>query len=270
MDVVMAMDCRRITVHTLSFLNEKGSALYGSLPCAGETSKEGRTIGEVDKHFLVTILWDHLMAMKNPPWKFYHTSNRQDLPIRVVCNRLGKPYLILGEHQGPAISFSEGGGKVWAALCGDGSEIGIDMAGPYEFKGEYPFHRVFHEQEFRHALSLTLGDVEQASALLWSVKEAVVKAIGCAFHMVEPKQVHVYPSVAGEGVYAFPVRISEKVLEHLHVGAGRCMWVYSLPQRQGWFSIAHLDRNVNEYGYAYLNQPDIGRGAKIQWERMNE
>jgi hypothetical protein len=48
------------------------------------------------------------------------------------------------------------------------------------------------------------------------------------------------------------------------------MWVYSLPQRQGWFSIAHLDRNVNEYGYAYLNQPDIGRGAKKQWERMNE
>jgi phosphopantetheinyl transferase (holo-ACP synthase) len=241
----MAKDCRRITVHTVNFLNNKGSAFYASLPYAGETSQGYKTNGEVDKHCLIALLWDHLMAMGKPFWKSYYTPNKEAFPIRVVCSRLGKPYLLLGEYQGPAISFSEGGGKVWAALCGDGSEIGIDMAGTYEFKGEYPFHRVFHEQELRHALSLTDGDVEQASALIWSVKEAVVKAIGCAFHMIEPRQVHVYPSVGRGGMYIFPVRLSGKALEHLPVGAGRCIWVYSLPQMEGWFSIAHLTRNVN-------------------------
>jgi hypothetical protein len=127
------------------------------------------------------------------------------------------------------------------------------MAGTSEFKGEYPYHRVIHEQELRHALSLTGGDVQQASALLWSVKESVVKAIGCAFHMVEPRQVYVHPSVGRGGVYIFPVRLSGNALEHLPVGDGRCIWVYSLPQREGWFSIAHLDRNVNAM------RPDISQ-----------
>jgi phosphopantetheinyl transferase (holo-ACP synthase) len=241
----MATDCRRITVHTVRFLNKKGSVFYASLPLAGESLKECGANGEDDRHRLVTLLWDHLVAMENPLWKFYYTSSNEALPVRVICSGLGKPYLLLGEYQGPAISFSEGGGKVWAALCGDGPEIGIDMAGTYEFKGEYPYHRVFHEQELRHALSLTLGDAEQASALLWSVKEAVVKAIGCAFHMVEPRQVHVYPSVNREGMYTFPVRLSGDAIEQLPTGADRCIWVDSLPQMEGWFSIAHLDRNVH-------------------------
>jgi phosphopantetheinyl transferase (holo-ACP synthase) len=93
-------------------------------------------------------------------------------------------------------------------------------------------------------LGLTGGDTEQASALLWSVKEASVKAIGCAFHMVEPRQVYVYPSVGGEGVYAFPVRVSGKAFEHLPIGAGRFICVCSLPQLDGWFSIAHYESNV--------------------------
>jgi len=243
----LATDCRRIPVHTVSLLKKKGSIFYASLPHAGESLEECKTSGEEDKLRLVTVLWAHLMTMQNPLWKRYYLSGNEDLPIRVVCNQLGKPYLLLGEDQGPAISFSEGGGKVWAALCGDGPEIGIDMAGPYEFKGEYPFHRVFHEHELRHALGLTLGDMEQASALLWSVKEAALKAIGCAFHMVEPRQVHVYPSGASEGMHAFPVRLSGITLEHPHIGSVRCMWVYSLPQSQGWFSIAHLDRTVHEH-----------------------
>ncbi len=103
----------------------------------------------------------------------------------------------VGGYRGPAISFSEGGGNVWAALCGDESDIGIDVAGTDEFQREYPFHRVFHAQELHHALRSTGGDLGKASALLWSIKEAVVKAMGCAFHLVDPRQITVYPSVRG-------------------------------------------------------------------------
>jgi len=226
------------TIHTASFLNKKGPVFYGSLPT------EYKTNGEGCKHRLVTILWGCLMAMGYPLWKSYY-SNRAVFPIRVVCDQLGKPHLLLGEYQGPAVSFSECSGKVWAALCGDGSEIGIDIAGASEFRGGYPFHRVFHAQELRHASRLTLGDMEQASALLWSIKEAVVKAIGCAFHRVEPRQVYVYPSVSRGGVYTFPVGLSAKALEHLSVGAGRYLWVYSLLQTEGWLSIALWTRNSN-------------------------
>ena len=49
---------------------------------------------------------------------------------------LGRPHLLLGKYRGPAISFSEGGGQLWAALCGDESDIGIDVAEADEFQQE--------------------------------------------------------------------------------------------------------------------------------------
>jgi len=96
-------------------------------------------------------------------------------------------------------------------------------------------------------LSLAGGDQGRASALLWSVKEAVVKALGCAFHLVDPRQITVYPSAnvaAGmdEG-YAFPVGLSGKALMRFPMAADRTLWVRSFPQREMWLSIALLDRS---------------------------
>jgi hypothetical protein len=120
------------------------------------------------------------------------------------------------------------------------------VAGTDEFQREYPFHRVFHPQELQHALRLAGGDLEKASALLWSIKEAVVKALGCAFHLVDPRQITVYPSVGGavgrHGEYTFPVGLSGKALVRFPIAAGRSLWVRSLPQRKMWLSIALLNR----------------------------
>ena len=196
----MAKDCQGLTVHAVSFAHRRGPVFFASLPsgpCAAETLKGCGTNGEEAKHRLVSTLWDHLVAMESPLWKRCQSSNRAAFPIQVVRGLLGRPHLLLGEYRGPAISFSEGGGKVWAALCGDESDIGIDVAGTDEFQREYPFHRVFHAQELQHALRLAGGDLEKASALLWSIKEAVVKALGCAFHLVDPREITVYPSVEG-------------------------------------------------------------------------
>jgi hypothetical protein len=89
------------------------------------------------------------------------------------------------------------------------------------------------------------GDLEEASALLWSIKEAVVKALGCAFHLVDPRQITVYPSVrgaaGGNGGYTFPVGLSGKALVRFPLVAGRSLWVRSLPQRKMWLSIALLN-----------------------------
>ncbi|MGC2063123.1 MAG: 4'-phosphopantetheinyl transferase superfamily protein [Thermodesulfovibrionales bacterium] len=196
------------------------------------------------------------MAMESPLWKRCQASTGAALPTQVVHGLLGRPHLLLGECQGPAISFSMGGRKVWAALCGDESDIGIDVAGAdefqREFKSEYPFHRVFHPEELQHALRMVDGNLEEASALLWSIKEAVVKALGCAFHLVDPLQITVYPAekgavggaIAEDGGYTFPVGLSGKALKRLErfpMAAG-CLRVRSLPQRKAWLSIALLTR----------------------------
>ena len=238
----MAEDCQDITVHAASFDHRGGPVFYASLPCSTEIFKGHRTNGSGDKHRLVSLLWDHLVAMESPFWKCFHSSRRDDFPIRVVRGRLGRPHLLLGEYHGPAVSFSEGGGNVWAALCWDRSDIGIDVAGSDEFQSQYPFHRVFNDQELQHALRLAGGELGNASALLWSIKEAVVKALGCAFHLVDPLQINVCPSVAGgDGGYTFPVRLLGKALMRFPKGAGRSIWVRSFPHVKMWLSITLLN-----------------------------
>jgi len=239
--VDVAKDCQGLTVHAVSFAHRRGPVFYASTPCAAETLKGRGTRGAGDKHRLVSTLWDHLVAAESPLWKPGPSSNRAASPIQVVRGLLGRPHLLLGDCQGPAISFSEGGGKIWAALCGDESDIGIDVAGPDEFQRQYPLDRVFQPQELQHALRLAGGDLEKASALLWSIKEAVVKALGCAFHLVAPRQLTVYPSVGGDGEYTFPVGLSGKALVRFPNAAGRSLWVRSLPQRKMWLSIALLN-----------------------------
>jgi phosphopantetheinyl transferase (holo-ACP synthase) len=237
----MAKDCQELTVRAATFLHGRGPVFYASMPCARQTLKGYGTKGAGDRHRLVSTLWDHLAAMESPLGKRRRSSNAPAFPIQLVCGPLGRPHLLLGEYRGPAVSFSEGGGKVWAALCGDESDIGIDVAGTDEFPREYPFHRVFHAQELQHALRMVNGDLEKASALLWSIKEAVVKALGCAFHLVDPRQINVYPSVGGDGGYTFPVGLSGKALVRFPMTGGGSLWVRSFPRKKMWLSIALLN-----------------------------
>jgi phosphopantetheinyl transferase (holo-ACP synthase) len=237
----VAKACQEITVQAMSFPGGRGPVFYASLPVTPETLKGSGTKGSGDQHRLVASLWDHLaarMAKESPPGKGGHAPTRGAVPIQVVHDPLGRPHLRWGEDRGPAISFSEGGGKIWAALCGDESDIGIDVAETDEFQGEYPVHRVFHGHELHHALRLTGGDLARASALLWSVKEAVAKALGCAFHLVSPRQINVYPAEGRDGGYAFPVGLLGEARERFHLDPGRSMWVRSVPGAGMWLSIA--------------------------------
>jgi phosphopantetheinyl transferase len=242
MGVEVETDCQRITVQTARIFHGRGPVFYASTACADQTPKGSVGDRTEDKHRLVSILWDHFAALKNRPWKHHQSSNRADLPIQVENGLLGKPQLLLGKERGPAVSFSTCGGKVWAALCGDESDLGIDAAGSDEFHSAYPYQRVFQPQEFQDALRLTSGNLEEASALLWSIKEAVVKALGCGFHFVDPRQITVHPPVAGGSGYTFPVGLSEKVLERFTLVAGQPLWVRSLLQNKVWFSIALANR----------------------------
>jgi hypothetical protein len=118
------------------------------------------------------------------------------------------------------------------------------VAGADEFGSEYPLHRVFHPEELHHAVRLTGGVPAEASALLWSVKEAAVKALGCAFHLVDPRQITVYPpEEAKGGWHTFPVRLSGKALLRFPLATGRPLRVCSLPQGNNWLSIALVNQS---------------------------
>lgn len=259
----MTMDCEKLTVHAVSFNHRRASVFYASVPSRphiSETLSGFETHQAGEKQGLVSALCVHLRAMGGPRWRHCQSPNRDALTIQVVHGPLGRPHLLLGENHGPAVSFSQGGGRLWAAICGDDgddSDIGIDAAGPDEFSIEYPYHRVFHLQELQHALRMTGGDRGNASALLWSIKEAAVKALGCGFHLVDPREIHVSSSTerAPEQVtekdtdrergYYFSVGLAGKALKRLERFSAtslRSVLVYSLLQQKIWISIALLNQ----------------------------
>ena len=254
----MTKDCEELTVHAVSFNHRRVSVFYASLPSGPHTFEtlNGFETHQAGEQSLVSALCDHLRAMESPLWKHCQSPSGDALTIQVVHGPLGKPHLLLGENRGPAVSFSEGGGRLWAAICEDDSDIGIDAAGPDEFPKDYPHHRAFHLQELQHALRLTGGNMENASALLWSVKEAAVKALGCGFHLVDPREIHVSPSpervterttelATGQGGgYFFSVGLSGRALLRFSAASRWFLPVHSLPQRQIWISIALLNQQL--------------------------
>lgn len=237
----MAQDRHGIAVHTMSPVHRRGPVFYASLPRETDPFEEQGMNTQGARRRLIFSLWERLVMSGSPRGGRLPASSRAALPIQVVRDPLGKPHLLLGRCPGPAISFSEGGGAVWAALCADESDIGIDVAETDDFQGDYPRHRVFNANELQHAMRLAGGEIERASALLWSIKEAVVKALGCGFHLVEPLDICVHPARDVSGELIFPVCLSGKAFEWLPMSAGRSIWVRSLPQAKRWLSIALLD-----------------------------
>ena len=241
MGAAVAQDRPEVAVQTVRLVPCGGVVLCASMPENSATSSECAARRTENRRRLVTILWEHLRAKESPLWKRPHFSSRVALPIQIVHDTLGRPHLLLGEHRGPAISFSTANEEVWAALCGDESDIGIDVAGSAEFQEGYPVHRVFNAQELHQALELADGDLAKAAALLWSVKEAVAKSLGCAFHLVDPRDIHVYPSAVEDGGPAFSARLSGKALVRFPMADLRPITVCSLPRAQTWLSIAALN-----------------------------
>ena len=241
MGAAVAQDRPEVTVQAVRLVPCGGVVFCASMTENSATASGCATRRAENRRRLVTILWEHLRAKESPLWKRPHFSNRVALPIQIVHDTLGRPHLLLGEHRGPAISFSTAGEEVWAALCGDEADIGIDVAGSAEFQEGYPVHRVFNVQELHQALELADGDLAKAAALLWSIKEAVAKSLGCAFHLVDPRDIHVYPSAVEDGGPAFSARLSGKALVRFPMADRRPITVRSLPQAKTWLSIAALN-----------------------------
>jgi phosphopantetheinyl transferase len=141
---------------------------------------------------------------------------------------LGQPRLRLKGRPGPAVSFSQAAGRVWAALTRTG-QVGVDVALPGEFEPGYPFARAFRPEELGWARPLCGNDTARGAALLWAMKEAAVKALGVGFHLLDPLAVEVVNHSPWQG----GIRASVK--------AGRILPAWARPQSGGWLAIARHD-----------------------------
>jgi hypothetical protein len=145
--------------------------------------------------------------------------------VSLELTALGQPRLFLGGQPGPAVSFSQTAGRLYAALTPAG-QVGIDAAMPAEFEPGYPMARAFRPGELHWAMPLSGGHIPHAAALLWALKEAAVKALGVGFHLLDPLAVEVGSPRPWQGGW--------RVL----VQAGRILPAWVRPEAGGWLAIA--------------------------------
>jgi hypothetical protein len=147
------------------------------------------------------------------------------LPLQLGRGPLGQPVLCHGDEQHLSVSFSLVGGRIWGALAGAG-RVGIDAALSVEFPSNYPLSRVFSQEEFDRAFTLCRGDAALTAALLWSLKEAAVKALGVGFNHLSPREIATGPGKPWRGGLLF------------EVDAGSLVKTWARPEAGGWVAIA--------------------------------
>lgn len=151
--------------------------------------------------------------------------------IRLTADDLGRPCLSVHTGSSPAVSFSWEGDRLWSALSFECSGLGIDAALQRDFSAPYPFARAFGEKEWERAASLLDFDEKWRAAMLWSVKEAAVKMIGCGFHSVDPRDVTI--KTLGRCELGWRSDVAASIGSAL-----KKVRVYSLKRDEGWISFA--------------------------------
>ena len=195
-------------------------------------SRGGRDMG---KRILASVLWQEILMMRGGP---YLDSAARERPVRVVPGVLGRPRLLLGDWEGPCISFSYGHGIMWSALCAESFCCGIDTARAAEFDSGYPLDRAFHEEELRWAELCMGADRQESAAMLWSTKEAVVKALGCGFHRLDPLDLRiVLVESATNGLHS-----TARVCGRGHDTRQELIPVISFRSRGAWTSVAIVSK----------------------------
>jgi phosphopantetheinyl transferase len=161
------------------------------------------------------------LARLDPRWSLLPDESA----LTLHKSTLGGPCLFLGDRQGPSLSFSHGRERLWAAICSQG-RVGIDVAYPEEFVAGYPFARAFRAEELDWARALCHKDTARGAALIWSAKEAAVKATGAGFNRFDPLQVLV----------GAPLPMQEGFL--FEVLADRPITAWARTEDTGWLCVA--------------------------------
>ncbi|NLI82599.1 MAG: 4'-phosphopantetheinyl transferase superfamily protein [Deltaproteobacteria bacterium] len=168
----------------------------------------------------------------------------EDHRWNVVYDSLGKPHLNHPESSWPAVSMSYSGGRLWVAVGGSSVRLGLDVASPEDFTGDYPFSRAFTERDWSALPEGFETYTPRACAFLWSLKEAAVKCIGSGFHRFGPWEMSVQRAT-GKGeksrfrvcFHALDAQLAQ-VLDSLPVMAAA--W----PAGESWLALACCGRSA--------------------------
>ena len=197
------------TIHTLTRLVIGDSVVFAS-------TKSGPDAGPG-----LALMLLRALARLDTSWRLSYDEN--DLTLHKSA--LGEPCLLLGDKPGPSLSFSHDKGRLWAAMSSKG-RVGIDVAYPEEFAAGYPFARAFRPEELDSARALCHNDTARGAALIWSAKEAAVKAIGAGFNRFDPLDVQVGAPVFREQGILFEVL------------ADRPISAWARTKESGWLCVA--------------------------------
>jgi phosphopantetheinyl transferase (holo-ACP synthase) len=161
--------------------------------------------------------------------------------VRIARTILGRPNLCISGQRCGSISFSWTTGVLWAALAEEGLGLGIDAATAAEFDGPYPYERVFDEPERGAWFAGGRETYPETAALVWSGKEAVVKAIGSGFHLIAPLEVAILPCEKHGERFMCGARFSDRTLQRFPELRSAKACIVSFKESQAWVSIALIE-----------------------------
>lgn len=174
----------------------------------------------------------------------------------LAADPMGKPILSLNGNPGPAVSFTTVFSgrtplRTWVALSAPGVMLGVDAALEDEFSGAYPFQKVFRDSEWDHWLERHQGKKLRAAAMLWSAKEATVKALGSGWGHIGPLDLEVKEVFCAEGSEPeaglwFRVGRPDGAALCQNVIGGASAIACAVEDYEGWLSIAVIDRMFRE------------------------
>jgi len=204
---VHALDVAAEGVKEICVGRRMNRVLYCSTSC--KTREDGRSARQQAKAELVPLL----LGRMHPKFAASRFGGpdcaRCSSSIALSHGSLGRPVLYVDGRKGPSVSFSHVHGIVWAAMGLGSVGVGIDAAHGNEFQHSYPFDRAFHRDELLLCIGRCRNNRQEAAAMLWSVKEAAAKALGCGFHLLDPLDLRVDPSSEADSTSAVLVRVGQ-------------------------------------------------------------
>ena len=164
--------------------------------------------------------------------------------LRIVRTILGGPNLCVTGRRCGSVSFSWTTGVLWAALAEERLGIGIDAATADEFEGPYPYERAFGEPEWGAWFAGGRERYPEAAALVWSGKEAVVKAIGSGFHLIAPREVAILPCEKHGERFMCGASFSDRTLQRFPELRSAKACIMSFKASRAWVSIALIEGHI--------------------------
>ena len=197
-------------------------------------SKPGKVPRKLLNLSITSKLLDDFFAVNScHMWR----TRRNIPPISVEYDEFGKPRLKIGEFMEMAVSFSRVSDMLWASVTGSGNHLGMDVARAEEFDGNYPFPRAFHPEELFSSM-LDIHGIQESAAMLWSVKEAAVKALGIGYGLLGPLDIRI-DSVEDHTTHYIPrIFIASGPLRGIGLHSSSCLSIISFSYAGTWVSVA--------------------------------